>query len=410
MTIQTCIDAIGTIGVHPFQDNRILLILLNRHTTKALCDLTPMKSLKLTNSLSGAFSSKSRWSYVLTMPAFLAFFNYIMVGPDFTSNWRTFIGSMLLNGTLLSIAFFIQSRLNENIARRYPLLDQTPKRIFVSIASHALLSAVFLLLIAWLYIGLGLFGSTLTAQRVLMVYLINLGAILLVMGIQETFHAITRWKQHEVNRERLMKENLNGQLESLKAQVSPHFLFNSLNSLSTLIAEDPAKAEQFVDEMARVYRYLLQTNHASLDDTEFSQLTTLRKELSFMDSYGHLLKTRYGDGMKLYIHVEKHLLEKKIPPLTLQMLVENAVKHNVIRASRPLTIFILSTQEEQLMIRNNLQKKTLTAGADNLESTGVGLVNIITKYKLLQEHQPALLEPVIEINHEFFTVTLPLIS
>jgi LytS/YehU family sensor histidine kinase len=369
-----------------------------------------MKNDKLTNSLSGAFSSKSRWSYALTMPAFLAFFNYLMVGPGFIRNWQTFAGSMLVNGVLLTATFFTQSKISDIITRRYPLLEQTPKRIFVSIASHAVLSAVFLLLIAWLYIGFRLFGSTLTLQRVLMLYLINLAAILLVMGIQETFHAITRWKQHEVNRERLIKENVNGQLESLKAQVSPHFLFNSLNSLSTLIAEDPEKAEQFVDEMARVYRYLLQTNHASLDDAEFSQLTTLRKELSFIDSYGHLLKTRYGDGMKLYIHVEKHLLDRKIPPLTLQLLVENAVKHNVIRASRPLTIFILSTQEGQLMIRNNLQKKTLTAGAENLESTGVGLVNIITKYKLLREHQPSLLEPVIERNHEFFTVTLPLIS
>ncbi|MCE7064565.1 sensor histidine kinase [Dyadobacter sp. CY326] len=369
-----------------------------------------MATEKLTEKLSGSFSSGSRWSFVLTMPAFLMFFNYLMVGPGFIRSWQTFAGSTFLNGCLLSITFFIQTKVNENIAQRYPRLDQTPRRIFVSIASHAVLSGIFLALIAWLYIGFKLFGSSLTPHRILMIYLINMAAILLVMGIHESFNAISRWKQHEVNRERLMKENVNGQLESLKAQVSPHFLFNTLNSLSTLIAEDPEKAEQFVDEMARVYRYLLQTNHASLDEEDFSQLTTLRKELSFMDSYGHLLKTRYGDGMKLYIHVEKHLLDHKIPPLTLQLLVENAVKHNVIRVSRPLTIFILSTQQGDLMVRNNLQKKTLTAGAENLESTGVGLINIITKYKLLKAHQPTLREPVIESNHEFFTVILPLIA
>ncbi|MCF0052136.1 sensor histidine kinase [Dyadobacter sp. LJ53] len=360
--------------------------------------------------MSGIISPKSRWSYALTMPVFLVFFNYLMVGPGFISNWKIFTGSTLLNGFLLTITFFIQTEINNNIAQRYPRLDQTLRRILVSIAAHAALSGVFLMFIAWLYIGFGLFGSTLTVPRILTIYLVNVGAIMLVMGIQETINAIGRWKHHEVNRERLLKENVNGQLESLKAQVSPHFLFNTLNSLSTLIAEDPQKAEQFVDEMARVYRYLLQTNHASLDDSDLSQLTTLQKELSFIESYGHLLKTRYGDGMKLYVHVEKHLLNRRIPPLTLQLLVENAVKHNVIRASRPLTIFILSTQEGDLMVRNNLQKKTLTAGAENLESTGVGLVNIITKYKLLNEQQKDISQPVVESNHEFFTVILPLIA
>ena len=365
---------------------------------------------KLIPGISGAISPRSRWSYALTMPVFLLIFNYLMVGPGFTSSWQTFAGSMLLNGCLLTVTFVIQSRINNNIAQRYPKLDQTLRRIFVSIAAHAALSGVFLLLIAWLYIGFGFFGSTLTIPRIMTIYLVNMGAIMLVMGIQESINAIGRWKHHEVNRERLMKESVNGQLESLKAQVSPHFLFNTLNSLSTLIAEDPQKAEQFVDEMARVYRYLLQTNHASPGDSDWSQLTTLQKELSFIESYGHLLKTRYGDGMKLYIHVEKHLLNHRIPPLTLQLLVENAVKHNVIRASRPLTIFILSTQEGNLMVRNNLQKKTVTAGAEHLESTGVGLVNIITKYKLLNEQQKDILQPVVESNHEFFTVILPLIA
>lgn len=365
---------------------------------------------ELIAGMSGAIGPKSRWSYALTMPVFLMFFNYLMVGPGFVSSWKTFLGCTLLNGFLLTVTFAIQSKINDNIARRYPKLDQTLRRIFVSIAAHAGLSGIFLLLIAWLYIGFGFFGSTLTIPRIMTIYLINMGAIMLVMGIQESINAIGRWKHHEVNRERLMKENVNGQLESLKAQVSPHFLFNTLNSLSTLIAEDPQKAEQFVDEMARVYRYLLQTNHASLDNSDLSQLTTLQKELSFIESYGHLLKTRYGDGMKLYVHVEKHLLNRRIPPLTLQLLVENAVKHNVIRASRPLTIFILSTQEGNLMVRNNLQKKTLTAGAENLESTGVGLVNIITKYKILNEHQKDISQPLVESNHEFFTVTLPLIA
>ncbi|TLV03203.1 sensor histidine kinase [Dyadobacter luticola] len=360
-------------------------------------------------NIAGALSPKSRWSYALTMPAFLTFFSYLMIGDGFFNHWKIFIGSILLNGCILTITFIIQSQVNDNIARRYAGLDETVKRIFVSACAHAILSAIFLSLCAWLYIHFRFFGSTLTLHQIITIYVVNLGAIVLVMGIQESFHAIGRWRQHEVIKEKLMKEHVNGQLESLKAQVSPHFLFNTLNSLSTLIAEDPGKAEQFVDEMARVYRYLLQTNHSTIEENDFSQLTTLQKELSFIESYGHLLKTRYGEGMKLYIHVEPIYLTRRIPPLTLQLLVENAVKHNVIRNSRPLTIFILSTQEGQLMVRNNLQRKTTTAGAENLESTKVGLSNIITKYQLLTEYQPGLAQPVVDSDHEFFTVILPLI-
>lgn len=369
-----------------------------------------MMKESLFEKLPGISPSQRRWSFALTMPPFLLLFNYFVIGPHYFTETGVFIGATLLNGIILSISFAVHSRMNARIAARYGGLDQTLKRIAICLSAHALLSAVVLVLVSWLYMGLDLFRSTLDLQTVLIVYIINLGAAFLTTGILETFHAINRWRQFEVNKERLMKENVNGQLESLKAQISPHFLFNTLNSLSALIGEDPEKAEQFVDEMARVYRYLLQTNHSSVDEGDFSQLTTLRKELSFIQSYGHLLKTRYGDGMKLYMHVEDIFLEHRIPPLTLQLLVENAVKHNVIRASRPLSIFILSTVDGQLMVRNNLQKKSLTAGAENIESTQVGLENILTKYKLLGTYQPGLPQPVIESNHEFFTVTLPLIS
>ncbi|KAA0992999.1 sensor histidine kinase [Dyadobacter aurulentus] len=357
-----------------------------------------------------AFSLSSRWSYALTMPVFLLFFNYLMIGPGVFADWKTFTGATLVNLAILTVTFSIQSKVQARIAKNYAGLDHTVKRLFASIGSHAIFSAIFLAIVATIYLKYRLFGSTLTISTVFVVYFFNLGAIILVIGIQESFYALSHWKQQEVNKERLIKENVSGQLEGLKAQISPHFLFNTLNSLSTLIAEDPEKAEEFVDEMARVYRYLLQTNHASRDDDAFGQLTTLQRELSFIESYGHLLKTRYGEGMKLYIHVEAGYLQHRIPPMTLQLLVENAVKHNVIRASKPLTIFILSTQEGQLMVRNNLQKKTITAGTENFESTRVGLVNIMTKYRLLHAYKPELSEPVIDSNHEFFTVTLPLIS
>jgi two-component system LytT family sensor kinase len=361
-------------------------------------------------NFSGMLTTQIRGAFALGLPAFLIVFNFLMIGMAYFSSWPVFGMATLLNGALLTLALWAMFRINRHIASQYDGLDQTLERVAMTVGYHIMIAAMFWFIIACLYVGVHLFGSKLDSSTVLTMFLISLAAILFSTGFEETGHAITRWKMHEVNKERLLKESINGQLESLKAQISPHFLFNTLNSLSALITEDPAKAEQFVDEMARVYRYLLQTNHSSVDEGDFSQLTTLRKELSFIESYNHLLKTRYGEGMKLHIHVEEHFLQHRIPPLTLQLLVENAVKHNVIRVSRPLTIFILSTHDGQLMVRNNLQKKTFTAGTETLESTQVGLANIISKYRLLSEFKPGLPQPVIESSHEFFTVTLPLIS
>jgi len=369
-----------------------------------------MKKKALFEKLPDKIPSASKPAYALAALAFLLFFNYITVGAHVFGDLIIFLKATLLNAAILAAAYGVQSRVAGYITTHYSDLQKTLIRVALSISAHAVVSGGFVLLTAWLYIDRRVFASAMTIHTLVIIYIVNLIAIVLITGLWETLDALARWRQHEINTERLMKENVNGQLESLKAQISPHFLFNTLNSLSALIGEDPEKAEQFVDEMARVYRYLLQTNHSSVDQGDFGQLTTLKKELSFIESYGHLLKTRYGDGMKLYIHVEESFLNSRIPPLTLQLLVENAVKHNVIRASRPLTIFILSTVEGQLMVRNNLQKKNLTAGAENIESTHVGLTNIVTKYQLLSEYRPGLPQPVIESNHEFFTVTLPLIS
>lgn len=369
-----------------------------------------MKKKALFEKLPEKAPSGSPLVYVLAAAGLLLFFNYITVGAHVFGDPLLFLKATLVNAGILGAGYWVQSRLAGYIAIHYCDLQQTLVRVALSICAHAVASGGFVLLMAWLYTDKKLFDSTLTIHTLVVLYAVNLTAVVLITGMWETFSALGRWRQHEINTERLMKENVNGQLESLKAQISPHFLFNTLNSLSALIGEDQEKAEQFVDEMARVYRYLLQTNHSSIDQGDSGQLTSLKKELSFIESYGHLLKTRYGEGMKLYIHVEECFLDRRIPPLTLQLLVENAVKHNVIRASRPLTIFILSTVEGQLMVRNNLQKKNLTAGAENIESTHVGLANIITKYKLLSEYRPGLPQPLIESNHEFFTVTLPLIS
>jgi LytS/YehU family sensor histidine kinase len=199
-----------------------------------------------------------------------------------------------------------------------------------------------------------------------------------------------RWKRVADEAEQLKQENLQSQLESLKSQVNPHFLFNSLNSLSSLISEDSEKAEKFLDELSKVYRYLLRNNE---DD-----LTTLHSEMQFIQSYYHLLKTRYGDSLLLKTQIEDHYLDYWLPPLTLQMLVENAVKHNVMMRELPLRIHI-TINNGKLVIANNLQRKVR-----RVSSNRVGLGNIAKKYKLLRQDNIMVRE-----NDQEFAVIIPLI-
>lgn len=196
----------------------------------------------------------------------------------------------------------------------------------------------------------------------------------------------------ELLRRRLEQEKTDAQLRALQAQVNPHFLFNSLNSLSALIDDDPYLASQFVNELSVVYRYLLKATD--------EPLTTLANELAFIQSYYHLLKTRYGNGLHLDYQVKAEQESNLIPPLTLQLLVENAVKHNVVSPKRPLTVTIFTDENGQLVVRNTLQLKQT-----RVLSNGVGLSTIAIQLQRLQ--QPA---PTVSDMDGFFTVSVPLIK
>ncbi|HEV7332816.1 MAG TPA: histidine kinase [Flavisolibacter sp.] len=191
--------------------------------------------------------------------------------------------------------------------------------------------------------------------------------------------------------EQLKKVNVMMQLESLKNQVKPHFLFNSLNTLTGLVEKDTPRAVKFIAELSKVYRYLLQSNE--------KELIQLSQELTFTEAYFFLLQTRFGEGIHLAVEVEEKYLTHFIPPLTLQMLLENAVKHNQVSARKPLLVTI-KAEGEELVVANNFQPKRSVA-----TSNGMGLTNIAAKYKLL--NQP---DVVILSEEEQFTVRVPLIK
>ncbi|MBO9202143.1 MULTISPECIES: sensor histidine kinase [Niastella] len=199
-------------------------------------------------------------------------------------------------------------------------------------------------------------------------------------------------KQTMAEKEKLIRSEWQAKYDLLKSQINPHFLFNSMNSLASLVAEDTTQAEKFIDEMCKVYRYLLRNNE--------QELVTLDTELQFLHSYCHLLSTRYGSGFQLKLLVSSLYNNFLIPPLTLQLLVENAVKHNVVHKEHPLLVTIQSNEEGLLTISNNVQRKKVA-----VLSNGMGLANINAKFELLDQKNMT-----VEEVDELFIVSIPLIK
>lgn len=213
----------------------------------------------------------------------------------------------------------------------------------------------------------------------------------LVSMIYESGFLLNRWKRTIVEAERLKKQQIQSQLEALKNQISPHFLFNSLNSLASLVHEDAKTADKFIQELAKVYRYVLDQQH--------KELVPLKSELEFVDSYLFLHSIRFGENLHTDIKVDSRAEDVMVIPLALQMLIENAVKHNVISEDKPLTIRIYRN-ESHLTIENNIQRKRSTE-----PGAGVGHDNIVERYKFFTDD-----EVLIEETSDIFRVSIPIIK
>jgi LytS/YehU family sensor histidine kinase len=183
------------------------------------------------------------------------------------------------------------------------------------------------------------------------------------------------WRTNQEEMEQLKKTYRQGRLQGLKSQVNPHFLFNSLNSLSSLISEDEEQAEKFLDEMSKVYRYMLRNDE--------EQLVTLDTELKFVASYIYLLKARYGEGLQVQVDIEDADREKVLPPLSLQTIIENAITQNTISKSCPLQIGISAKGNGSLDVINTLQPKQITESFD----AEAGLDNLVSKYEFLNDEK-----------------------
>ena len=218
---------------------------------------------------------------------------------------------------------------------------------------------------------------------------IGLGFLFVSMLITNAILFFTNWKKSVIIQEQMKREQLNLQYETLKNQVNPHFLFNSLNSITSLIKKDPDKAILFVKELSEVFRFVLEQKD--------NELSSLNEELKFLESYIYLQKIRFGENLQVNLDVKDR--NGFIIPLSLQMLIENAIKHNIISREFPLTISVFSKNDNYIGVSNNLKKK------HSVNTSRIGLKNIISRYRFFTTRPVKVTED--ELN---FMVEIPVIK
>lgn len=334
--------------------------------------LPTWKRLLITNSL-------------LVIGSIVAYFVRVISGQfsrelNYILFW-VFLGFMML---LVEGLYWINRTLNKTL----PFKDNIPGRIAVQMIS----GGVYAITLRFLLYELGEPYLTVKLDSMFLAatwFLYILASVI----VNSTFildYFIAQWRVSLVRAERLEKEKTQVQFDNLKNQLNPHFLFNALTSLNSLIFENQGLASQFLQHLSKVYRYVLQNK-----DKNF---VTVKTELEFIQNYVFLLRTRFETALTITFDIDVHSKDKAVVPVTLQILIENALKHNVVDKDRPLSIRIV-TNDDYLIVSNNLQVRKLVE-----TSNKQGLENLKSLYAFLTD------KPVqISSNEMEFSVSVPLV-
>jgi two-component system, LytTR family, sensor kinase len=306
-------------------------------------------------------------------------------------NWRHYTTTLVITSVLWIGNRYILIWFRN----KYPLFKELRKRLLLQLLCMFIFTVIFNNLLGYLFDDVlfdslhhvGMSASDVAIKR----NAAALFSVAMVIAIYESVYFMHELRTSVEEKEMLKRESLHAQLDALRTQVNPHFLFNNLNTLVAIIPENPEQAIDFVQQLSKVYRHILEVKD--------EQSIFLKDELEVMKAYAFLLKTRFGNNLDIEINIAEEKLSKKIVPLSLQLLMENAIKHNIVSADKPLHIKVYD-QNGSLTVSNNLQMKMQVN-----ESTGIGLDNIRNRYKLLGEKIVTVIQ-----NETNFTVSIPLIE
>jgi len=286
--------------------------------------------------------------------------------------------------------------INDYLSRRFSWVDHTRKRTILGVIGAILVNVILVFVLN--YINFIIYQkqdfSKFFSGEMGFFNWFSINIALLISAILHAKGFIEEWKKSsrkEVVEQKLIAKSANAQFESLKNQLDPHFLFNSLNVLSSLIDENPNQAQRFTASMSKIYRYVLEQKD--------KELVTVAEEIEFAKTYCNLLKTRFEDSVSFEFKVNETDLKSYVVPLSLQLLLENCIKHNFATSTKPLHIKIYS-ENGFLFIENNLQEREQMK-----ESAGIGLSNIVQRYSLLTKQNV-----FIEKSEDFFKVKIPMLT
>nr|WP_315150677.1 histidine kinase [uncultured Flavobacterium sp.] len=299
-------------------------------------------------------------------------------------------GYTMLYGLVL---YFVNAILFIYLDKFFEVDRFTKRRVFIGFLGSFILSilAIFLLRIFEDVVVEGKTFSAFFQNEVLANYLV---AVIITFFVTLAFHAFFFYKAYQENKvkqQKIIAGTANAKFESLKNQIDPHFLFNSLNVLSSLIEENPENAQRFTTSLSKIYRYVLEQKD--------KELVTVEEELAFAKTYMNLLKMRFENSLFYELPETIPNPEAKVVPLSLQLLLENTVKHNVISEQKPLNIRIC-IDGDYLVIKNDYQKKEVLQ-----DRRGVGLQNIINRYGIITDRKV-----LIEQNEQTFAVKIPILT
>jgi len=330
-------------------------------------------------------------AFLLSMPLIDVVMNLIIFKDRFWTDKWVWLVSFPLIFVIGIGSWYAHSVYEDFIERKFPELNQSKQRILWKAMVIFFIMSPSILIIFFLYDHFHILGYQIQRGDMMKGLMVGLAVNLIFETLFEADYVLTKYKENKSEKETLQLLSEQNEFDTLKNQVNPHFLFNCFNTLSSLISVDKQKAEQFLNELSKVYRYLLRNN--------VETVSTLDNEIKFIQSYFKLLQTRHGEAVQLNMDIDRQYAAYLLPSLTLQLLVENVVKHNALSKTKPLVIDIFTTAGNKLVVNNNLQRRTVKA-----PSNKVGLENIRLKYELLR--QPGF--QVIE-DEKNFTVVLPLI-
>lgn len=331
------------------------------------------------------------FTFICSMPVIDVVLNYILFDERLFHDARIWLLGFPLIYVLGFSSWRLQVGIQNRIHYRFPGLKQSRKRIVLLATLIVPVMSGTVIVVLYTFSALSILDYRLKSTDLQYALLVGFCVNLIFATLYELDYVVERLKESVIEKESLKQQALQHEFDVLKNQVNPHFLFNCFNTLSSLISENRQKAEVFLNELSKVYRYLLQNNEDGL--------STVENEVRFIRSYYRLLKTRHGEALEMTIEIDKRYHSYLLPSLSLQLLVENVVKHNQLARDHPLVIEIFTTAGNQLVVNNNLQRRTIKA-----PSNRVGLENIKAKYDLLSQKGFQIME-----DGKNFTVVLPLI-